>query len=55
MIKVKCHRCRTEWEYNGEKEEKVKKYPQYVTCPECRTSVKLESNKLKQKEAKHEK
>lgn len=43
-MKVKCQRCEKEWEYTGEKIEVIKKYPQYVTCPRCRTSVKLVSN-----------
>ena len=41
MIQVKCSRCKHKWEYNGIKEKLVDKYPQYVSCPKCRTSVKL--------------
>ena len=41
-MKVKCKRCKNEWDYTGEKIEKAKKYPQYVTCTRCTTSVKLD-------------
>ncbi len=41
-MKVKCKRCKNEWDYTGEKEELAKKYPQYITCSKCNTSVKLE-------------
>ena len=40
---IKCQRCKHEWEYKGKK--KNNKYPQYVSCPKCRTSVKLEEAK----------
>lgn len=41
-MKIKCHRCKKEWEYKGIKEKLVGKYPQYISCSKCRTSVKLE-------------
>jgi len=48
-MKVKCHRCGNEWEYNGEKIDLAKKYPQFVSCSKCRTSVKLEVKEVKAK------
>ena len=42
-MKVKCQRCGNEWEYNGDKIKLSKKYPQYVSCSKCRTSVKLDA------------
>ena len=44
-MKVICHRCKKEWEYVGDKNPKDK-YPQYVTCTNCRTSVKLKEEFL---------
>ncbi|MBU0959269.1 MAG: hypothetical protein KKB31_04980 [Nanoarchaeota archaeon] len=45
-MKVKCKRCGKEWDYTGDKIELLKKYPQYISCPKCNTSVKLnEENK----------
>lgn len=46
MIKVKCHRCGYEREYNGEKEKLLDKYPQYVSCTKCHTSIKLVNPKV---------
>jgi len=43
-MKLKCHRCKKEWEYTGEKKAESK-YPQYVSCPKCRTSVKVKQTK----------
>jgi hypothetical protein len=40
-ISVKCHRCKKKWVYYGAKVQRLKKYPQYVSCPKCNTSVKL--------------
>ena len=40
-MKAKCLRCKKEWEYTGDKKVVEGGYPQYVTCPHCRTSVKL--------------
>jgi hypothetical protein len=45
MQTIKCHRCKKEWEYKGKK--KIKKWPQYVSCPKCRTSVKINQNESK--------
>lgn len=42
-MKIKCKRCNYEWNYQGSKSPKDK-YPQYVTCTKCKTSVKLVSN-----------
>lgn len=33
-MKLKCKRCLKEWTYKGKK-----KY--YTTCPDCKTSVKI--------------
>lgn len=43
-MKIKCQRCKKEWEYTGDK-KKDSKYPQYVSCPRCKTSVKLGDRK----------
>lgn len=40
-MKVRCHRCKNEWEYTGDKIKLIGTYPQYITCTKCRTSVKL--------------
>ena len=40
-MKLKCKRCVKEWDYDGKKKPNDK-YPVYVACPTCRTSVKLE-------------
>ncbi len=45
-MKVRCHRCKKVWDYVGKKNPKAK-YPQYVTCSHCRTSVKLKEEKKK--------
>ena len=34
-MKIKCKRCEKEWEYKGKS-----KY--YASCPNCKTSVKIE-------------
>lgn len=34
MVKLKCKRCKKEWEYNGDRDY-------YATCPDCKTSVKI--------------
>ena len=39
-MKMKCKRCGKEWEYKGKKKVH-KEYTQYVTCPKCHTSIKL--------------
>jgi hypothetical protein len=44
-MKVKCKRCKHLWEYKGEKTKLMKKYPQYISCPICNTSVKLQEKK----------
>jgi hypothetical protein len=41
MIELICKRCKWKWDYKG-KRKPNKKYPQYVVCPRCRTTVKLE-------------
>lgn len=43
---VKCKRCGKEWVYVGKKKADSK-YPEYITCPKCRTSVKLISDRSK--------
>lgn len=35
MVNAVCHRCGREWDYNGQSDR-------YGTCPNCKTSVKLE-------------
>jgi len=44
-IKVKCHRCGNEWYYTGDKIKLMKKYPQYISCSKCKTSVQLKEVK----------
>lgn len=39
---IKCKRCKHIWTYKGYKLNKNVKYRNYVNCPMCRTSVKLE-------------
>jgi len=43
-MKVKCKRCGNEWDYTGKKIKLMKKYPQFVVCSKCNTSVKLEES-----------
>jgi len=40
MIKLRCKRCEKEWDYNGE--ITPKEYPQYTSCPRCKTSIKIQ-------------
>lgn len=40
MVKVDCQRCKYNWDYQGDKKLDVP-YPQYATCPRCRTLVKI--------------
>lgn len=35
MIKLKCKKCGRLWDYKGEKKF-------YTSCPDCKTSVKIE-------------
>ena len=51
-MKIKCKRCKNEWDYNGNKIKLMKKYPQYVSCSKCNTSVKLERRNMVQDEEK---
>lgn len=44
MIKLKCLRCNKEWDYNGDIIPSDK-YPQYTSCPRCKTSVIIKSMK----------
>lgn len=37
-----CKRCSYKWTYVGKKT--INKYPKYIICPQCRTSVKLVKN-----------
>lgn len=37
MIRLRCKKCKREWEYKG-----TKKY--YTSCPDCKTSVKIKRN-----------
>ena len=40
-MELKCKRCQHVWQYRGRKVP-TGDYPLYVTCPRCRTVVKLE-------------
>jgi len=44
-MQLKCKRCQHLWNYRGSKIPSGD-YPLYVTCPRCRTVVKLESQTL---------
>jgi len=35
--KLKCKKCKLEWEYNGKKG--TADYIEYVTCPRCRKNI----------------
>ena len=37
-MKLKCHHCSYEWEYNGKGEY-------YATCPKCLYKVKIKEDK----------
>ncbi len=41
-MQLNCKRCQHTWHYRGHKQPN-RDYPLYVTCPRCRTVVKLES------------
>jgi hypothetical protein len=41
-MELQCKRCRHTWNYRGQKQPNGE-YPLYVTCPRCRTVVKLEA------------
>lgn len=41
-MKLKCLRCKKEWDYNGEIKP-TNNYPQYTSCPRCKTSVKIKN------------
>lgn len=47
--KIICKRCGHIWYYQGKK--RLKKYPVYITCSECKTSIRLngKSGKMLQK------
>lgn len=38
-MKLNCKRCLKEWDYNGA--ITPKDYPQYTSCPRCKTSVQI--------------
>lgn len=42
-MKLKCNRCKKEWEYKGN--IIPKEYPQYTSCPRCKTSIKIQNEK----------
>lgn len=39
-MKIKCNRCKHEWDYTGEKKS-TKKIPAYTSCSMCRASVRI--------------
>jgi len=43
---VKCKRCGRVWNYTGKKKTNSK-YPEYITCTKCRTSVRLKKFEVK--------
>lgn len=43
-MKLKCSRCKKEWEYHGDIIP-TDKYPQYTSCPRCKTSIKIQKDK----------
>ena len=44
---LKCPRCEHEWSYTGKKLEMQVIFPLYVSCPLCRTSVRLNDIQVK--------
>lgn len=46
-IKCKCKRCKHRWTYKGKKTEVAEqtKFPVYVSCPQCKTTMRLEVKK----------
>ena len=40
MMELECKRCRHKWNYQGKKKP-IDDYAIYVSCPRCRTVVKL--------------
>ncbi len=44
-MQLKCKRCQHLWNY-GVRKKPTGDYPLYVTCPRCRTTVKLETKTL---------
>ena len=38
MMKVKCHKCKHEWDYKG-------KSDYYITCPQCYRKINVEKLK----------
>jgi len=47
-MKLKCSRCKKEWEYSGSIKPK-EEYPQYTSCPRCKTSIKIQIIKKNEK------
>lgn len=43
-MELRCKRCKKEWEYKG-KIKHIDDYPQYTSCPRCKSSVKVEVEK----------
>jgi len=39
-MELECKRCRHKWNYQGNKQPTAS-FPLYVSCPRCRTVVKL--------------
>jgi Zn finger protein HypA/HybF involved in hydrogenase expression len=40
-MKLKCKKCKLEWEYTGKKKP-AKTYSVFTSCPRCKSNVKLE-------------
>jgi len=38
-MELKCKKCGRQWDYTGDAEV-------YATCPDCKTSNKIEENKV---------
>lgn len=43
-MELNCHRCKKVWEYKGNIKPN-KDYPQYVSCPRCKTSIRVQETK----------
>jgi len=46
-MELRCKRCKKDWKYKGNITPKP--YPQYTSCPRCKTSVKIEVKKNNEK------
>jgi len=53
-VKLECPRCKHQWRFAGKKLKNLEKYPVYAQCPNCKTSVKVQSKKDENRKIKEE-